>query len=230
MTIADAWCLGPTHCNVVSPAVTIVGGLGSDAVRFHIPTATVENLGDLLGPGTSSARDISDDGTTTIGTWQGQAFVHHAISGMSLIGGLPGGDGTAIPLGLSGSGAVVVGSANDGTDDAAFIWDADHGMRSLQELLGLKGVDMTGWDLKEATGVSDDGLRVVGWGINPSGQEEAFVALIPEPRTRVVDRTPCGVRDAYLGRRPRGVRTRCAPRERVRGARREARPPRGRPG
>jgi hypothetical protein len=31
------------------------------------------------------------------------------------------------------------------------------------------------WVLNEATGVSDDGSRIVGWGINPEGGVEAWL-------------------------------------------------------
>jgi uncharacterized membrane protein len=59
-------------------------------------------------------------------------------------------------------------------------------MQSLQSYLTGLGVNTTGWQLTWATGVSADGLTIVGGGTNPSGFSEAFVANIspvPEPET-----------------------------------------------
>lgn len=52
-------------------------------------------------------------------------------------------------------------------------------MRNLQWLLSYDfQLDLTGWDLREALAVSDDGKWVVGWGLH-AGVEEGFVAYIP---------------------------------------------------
>lgn len=46
--------------------------------------------------------------------------------------------------------------------------------------------------------VSDDGLTIVGWGSNSSGQEEAWYAVIPEPSTGLL----LGLGLAALASRP----------------------------
>lgn len=52
-------------------------------------------------------------------------------------------------------------------------------MRNLQWLLSNDfGLDLTGWDLREALAVSDDGTVVVGWGLH-NGVEEGFTAVVP---------------------------------------------------
>jgi hypothetical protein len=52
-------------------------------------------------------------------------------------------------------------------------------MRDLQTLLTSDyGLDLTGWTLTTATGVSADGLTIVGTGIDPSGEEEAWLARL----------------------------------------------------
>ena len=57
-------------------------------------------------------------------------------------------------------------------------------MESLEDILVNDcGLDLTGWQLYLATGVSDDGLTIVGYGHNPSGHGEAWIATIPEPAT-----------------------------------------------
>jgi hypothetical protein len=53
-------------------------------------------------------------------------------------------------------------------------------MRSLKEVLELDfGLNLAGWTLERATGVSDDGSVIVGYGTNPSGVREAWRAVVP---------------------------------------------------
>jgi hypothetical protein len=62
-------------------------------------------------------------------------------------------------------------------------------MQNLKDVLVNDfGLDLTGWQLIDATGISDDGLSIVGYGQNPSGNGEAWIARldpaspsIPEP-------------------------------------------------
>ena len=42
-------------------------------------------------------------------------------------------------------------------------------------------LDLTGWQLMHATAISDDGLTIAGYGINPNGSKEPWMATIPEP-------------------------------------------------
>jgi len=77
-------------------------------------------------------------------------------------------------------GSVVVGYSING----AFIWDAAGGMQSLKKTLtNVYGIDLSGWYLIEATGISDDGSVIVGTGINPRGHTEAWRFVVPEPGT-----------------------------------------------
>jgi len=66
----------------------------------------------------------------------------------------------------------------------AFIWDAENGMRNLR--LALEddfGLDLGGLTLARAEAVSGDGSTIVGYGYNPSGETEGWIAHIPEPTT-----------------------------------------------
>ena len=79
---------------------------------------------------------------------------------------------------------LVVGRSLDTLGSEAFIWDAANGMRNLRELLALQGDDVAGWRLTSATGISADGSTIVGYGLNPEGNDEAWVAqlnVVPEP-------------------------------------------------
>jgi hypothetical protein len=63
-----------------------------------------------------------------------------------------------------------------------FSLNADHGTRYLEDVLvGECGMDLTGWTLERATGVSADGITIVGYGTNPYGFTERWIAVIPEP-------------------------------------------------
>jgi hypothetical protein len=79
---------------------------------------------------------------------------------------------------------VGFGSTSTGGEIEAFIWDQTNGMRSLKDVLERSyGLDLTGWTLESATGISADGLNIVGYGKNPNGFTEAWIATIPEPAT-----------------------------------------------
>jgi hypothetical protein len=51
-------------------------------------------------------------------------------------------------------------------------------MRDLQQVLTGLGVNLTGWTLEQATGISGDGQTIVGFGTDPSGLTEAWVATV----------------------------------------------------
>ena len=91
--------------------------------------------------------------------------------------------GSGHASGVSADGSVVVGVGASSSGGEAFVWDETNGMRALIQILADQGIDMTGWNLKGATGISADGLTIVGSGINPLGNYEAWIATIPEPGT-----------------------------------------------
>lgn len=43
------------------------------------------------------------------------------------------------------------------------------------------GLNLSGWTLTGAVGISDDGTRIVGAGIDPAGAQESWLVTIPEP-------------------------------------------------
>lgn len=143
----------------------------------------VEGLGYLPGGNSSFANAISSDGSVIVGTASSPsgnpAFRWTKNEGMVSLGTLPGRP-TAHPFGVSRYGAIVVGASySSPTDGVAFIWDAAHGMRVLQDVLQSEfGLDLTGWKLKAAFSITPDGSVIVGAGINPAGQQEAFRAVL----------------------------------------------------
>jgi probable HAF family extracellular repeat protein len=161
---------------------------GNEAFRWTESEGMV-GMGDLPGgPFGSWAEDVSADGNAIVGIgynsdYGQEPFRWTALEGMVGLGHLPGGD-CGFANAVSGNGACVVGwsTSDPSSANVAFIWGEKTHMRSIKEVLVIDfGLDITGWTLSNATGISDDGLTVVGYGINPLGYTEAWVVTISEP-------------------------------------------------
>jgi probable HAF family extracellular repeat protein len=160
------------------------------AFRWTAETGMVD-LGELPGAGPDAyASAVSADGHVIIGVaGGGSPFRWTEATGMVPLGSIPG-TTYATPEAVSGNGSVAVGdyATPDGHFHAA-LWDNVHGGRDLQDALitdfGL-GVQLNGWQLIEALGISPDGRNIVGTGDNPAGQVESWlVRLPPLPRPDV---------------------------------------------
>ncbi|WP_277874339.1 MULTISPECIES: PEP-CTERM sorting domain-containing protein [Microcystis] len=139
--------------------------------------------------GFSEANGVSADGSVVVGYSNGgngfngnliEAFRWTQAGGMVGLGVLSGGI-ASYANGVSADGSVVVGYSRTGpfTGAEAFIWNSTQGMRSLQQVLTNDyGLDLTGWFLNEANAISADGLTVVGFGTNPDGLTEAWIARL----------------------------------------------------
>jgi probable HAF family extracellular repeat protein len=145
----------------------------------------------LLSSWYSHPEDISGDDSTVIGYayWYKsyeQAFSWTETTDMVPLGSLvPGGYSNALASSFDGS--IIAGYAKGQSGlDEAFIWDKQHGMLSLKDVLSAGGLNLAGWRLSLASGISDDGTTIVGYGTNPDGYTEAWVATIPEPATVVL--------------------------------------------
>jgi probable HAF family extracellular repeat protein len=138
----------------------------------------------------SEAEAVSANGLVVVGRSTSElgteAFRWTAALGMVGLGLLPTGD-FSLANDVSANGSVVVGKASRNFLDDAFVWTKVDGLRSIAELLVGAGVDLSGWQLDDATAVSANGLIVVGTGINPAGAFEAWRAdltgliTVPEP-------------------------------------------------
>ena len=144
-----------------------------------------------LRPGENAleASAIAADGSAIYGYAMGESGSAEAIRwtaerGTESLGRLAVGDHPR-PQGISADCRTVVGTfiSPNGMTRNAFIWDPDNGMRLLSGYLASLGLDLSGWDLWSATGISSDGLTIVGFGFGPSGTPESFIAVIPEPTT-----------------------------------------------
>lgn len=160
---------------------------GFEAFRWTSGGGMV-GLGDLPGGVFfSMAWNTSADGSVVVGqasnaSGASEAFRWTNSGGMVGLGSSPAGLSTQIAFAVSADGSVVVGSGSSDSGPEAFVWDATNGVRSVKDVLVAQGVDLTGWVLDGATGVSDDGTVIVGSGTNPDGNTEGWLARLSSPQ------------------------------------------------
>jgi probable HAF family extracellular repeat protein len=177
--------LGSRATGISADGSVIVGDTFADSsetpFRWENGVTTPLNIGGgLIGP---TAAAVSSDGRVIVGTGSGAGASqsYRLENGVTeLLSSF--GRGSSAQA-VSGDGSVIVGWADVGDGPPkAFVWDAGHGMRDLQDLLqNVYGLDLDGWNLLEATGVSDDGRTIVGWGTSPTSSGQAFLVTLPEP-------------------------------------------------
>lgn len=152
------------------------------AVRWAADGSAVV-IGKLPGDASGQADAVSDDGRVVAGTSISdsgvpQAFRWTAAEGMSSLGSSRFVDSQA--RAVSGDGKVIVGCATSADGKVAFIWDAAHGMRSLQSALQADhGTVIAGWQLNCATALSANARVLAGYGSNPQGRMEAWIVELP---------------------------------------------------
>lgn len=144
----------------------------------------------------SRAHDISANGNVIVGVSSSgegyQPFRWTEESGMVGLGVVSNSGAPFDPhigsYSVSGDGSVIVGWWYlDDQDSQAFIWDESNGMRSLKDvLMNEYGLDLTGWELGAAVDISYDARTIVGFGGNPDGKIEGWVAVVPEPSSFVL--------------------------------------------
>ncbi|UCC31679.1 MAG: hypothetical protein JSU86_05245 [Phycisphaerales bacterium] len=164
---------------------------------FRWENGVVTGIGDLAG-GTlaycsSEAYDVSADGSVIVGNSIHEPGTEAFRWEDGILVGLdefPGGLFFSYAYGVSADGSVVVGSGGTDLGVETFVWDAQHGMRNLPSVLETEfNLDLIGWQLKAATGVSANGATIVGWGDNPAGDTEGWIVRI------VFDSDGDGIRD-----------------------------------
>src|SRR5262245_51552 len=170
-----------SHALGVSANGSAIVGVGwqsgtSEAARWNDQHPTL--LGHFPDTNYSSAMAISGDGEVVLGGpngWWGE-WRWTAASGWAPLAS-PGDQRRIAFLNLSHDGSVAVGMRGFVPQNEAVIWDAANGIRPVAEVLvDCFGLDLSGWTLTEAVDVSADGLTITGNGLNPQGQEEAWIA------------------------------------------------------
>lgn len=161
-----------------------VVGIGSSGFSFAWRwtqaggTEALQPFGQL-----STVLDMSPDGAAIVGGTQnptdcgwimttgGTVFIPNPI-------GARGGRAQ----GVSDDGSVVVGTTAQG----AYIWDAVNGSRYISDVLQSYGISVGAFRLTEALEISGDGMTIIGRGLHPGGQDQAWVFTLPAPSSAMV--------------------------------------------
>jgi RNA polymerase sigma factor (sigma-70 family) len=176
----------------VSADGTVVIGISArsrasfEAFRWT-QAAGMIGLGDFPGGVTNSnAYGISPDGRFIVGygcpgtfdPYTHEAFRWTEAGGLEHLGFAPGTRNSAA-YGVSADGNVVVGDNKSERPPTALIWTPQAGMRRLAEVLTNNyQLNLEGWQLTSARGISHDGRTIVGSGVNPSGQTEGWIVTL----------------------------------------------------
>jgi len=185
-----------TSARGISADGSVIAGVGDgsyegghEAFRWTSQNG-IESLNILSGDSRmTNVSGISPDGSCVAGTIHTdlgvQAMRWMEAEGFLVLGDLPGGNISGTARCASSNGDVIAGESSDGSAlDGAFIWNTEYGMRSLKNvLINDIGLGLEGWNLTQAEAISADGLTLVGYGYNPSGNMEAWIAHLPEPTT-----------------------------------------------
>jgi probable HAF family extracellular repeat protein len=174
--------------SVVVGVADLIDDLTSTAQAFRWTSAEgMVGLGDLPGGAfASAANGVSADGSVIVGNGRSalgiEAFRWTAAGGMVGLGDLPGGSVEAGAFDVSADGSTIVGYGTSALGREAFLWTSGGGMKNLRQLLIAGGATgLSGWTLTQARAISADGRVIAGFGRNPAGNSEAWIAVIPEP-------------------------------------------------
>jgi len=175
--------------NAISSDGSVIAGAGHPVLTGAVIWAANTSptvIGKLPGDATAVATAVSTGGSVVVGSSMdnvgtSRAFRWTQQTGMGALGdgmnGLLGSFATSV----SGSGSIIVGYGPTVAGDIALIWDVDHGLRSLEAALAADyQTQIAGWKLLRATGISNDGHTIAGYGMNPEGRTEAWIVKLPD--------------------------------------------------
>ena len=169
------------------------------AARWPAGSSQPQVLGVLPGGplyNASYAYAASADGNVVVGTSSsanGNEAFRWTLTGspaMQPLGDLDGGIVFSSATAVSADGQVVVGSGTTAAGQEAFIWyAAENRMVRLRDVLNAKpelSAALAGWTLREAKGISADGMVIAGSGLH-NGKTEGWVVDL-RPRNYVAKR------------------------------------------
>lgn len=191
-------------------AFTQATSVSADGTYFTVHAGATEGQGSYRGTSSGSvlklpfpstgyqsnyAHDITPDGQYVVGGAGGRAYRWKAYGALQYLGSPPGGDTGSVARAVSADASVIVGNYQPdyGLPNEAFIWDSTDGMQSVEFVLSTLGIDLTGWQLTNAFAVSDRGDVIAGVGINPNGDTEGWIAVVPEPTSGLLLATGIGL-------------------------------------
>lgn len=166
----------PPFANCISDDGTAIVGF-----QFRWKFGMVEFIDPLEGAQFAAPLQVSDDGSVIVGHARFSATRTEAFRWEDgeylLLGDLSGGALDSGAIGVSGDGSIVVGYATTAAGTRPFIWDAQHGMRNLVDVLADDyALDLAGTTLTQAVGISGDGLQIAGNATNANGRPEGWLA------------------------------------------------------
>jgi probable HAF family extracellular repeat protein len=141
------------------------------------------SIGNVPGGHTTYAIGVSADGNTIVGydeTGYPVPFRWTPASGIQVLPNLAGGSSTYVSA-VSYDGAIVVGSGDEGGSNRAYIWDAAHGARKLQDVLVAQGLgaQLAGWDIDSADCIAGSGpYYIAGNSSGPDGYYHGYVVRL----------------------------------------------------
>lgn len=162
------------------PGIGIAADPIAPGIRFRISRFTAVSESGLFAVG-----EISTDTTNEVF----QPFIYDVnadvLTRLPTPPDGPVGRRTAYPTAISGDGQIIIGYFYSvvGPDiiKDAFIWRSGQGYATLGSVLTSEyGLNLSGWQLLTATGMSAAAGTIVGEGLNPSGQVQAWRAKIGE--------------------------------------------------
>lgn len=160
-----------------------------DRAFRYTPAGGFQDLGVETGFDRSVANAVSGDGNTVVGFSQiahdgAPVFTSSAFRWTQSTGLVPlffDDESSSYAEAASFDGSQVVGHSTRSGSDLGVLWTSTLGAVDLNTYLPTIGIDLTGWDLTDATGISDDGNTFTGYGTY-NGQDAAWVVtLVPEP-------------------------------------------------
>ncbi|WP_317964082.1 hypothetical protein [Methylocaldum szegediense] len=187
----DVW----SWAQAISADSSVIVGISNTLTDQQAFRWTAEDgmisLGNAPAATSSGASAVSEEGTVIAG--QGKigdfnyAMVWTEEGGWKNFGTLPGYQNSNTNA-ISGDGTVVgqsfnFDSATSTFTSEGFIWDEANGMRNVKEwLMDEYGLDLAAWTISNVLGISGDGRFIAGYGINPDGNTEDWLAdLSPSP-------------------------------------------------
>jgi len=171
---------GGSRARAINNSGQIVGEVESPSnTAFLYENGTMTDLGKRIGALSSIAMDINDSGQIVGGMRsssdqrEAHAFLYDTDGSATDLGTLPGRN-HSVAKAINSSGQVVGLSSLDQSESFAPFLYSGGAMTNLNDLI----LADSGWVLIDATDINDSGM-IVGWGINPNGDQRAFLLTPP---------------------------------------------------
>lgn len=185
------------------------GGVTSaDRAYRYTTSGGYQDLGAQSGFFRSAASNVSGDGTTVIGLSQlYPSSVTGAFRWTQSTGLVPlffDDEASSYANAVNYDGSRIVGVSITTTGSHAVMWTSTLGSVDLNTYLPTQGVDLTGWDLTSANGISYDGSIISGNGTFDGVQTAWIVSnrSVPEPSSLFLATLGLAIIIAPRGTRP----------------------------